>query len=69
MQQANVLFGAIYYYKKVLEISPITATPDGDGEKRIYDLKHLAAHNLALIYRNSGTKELAIDVLEKYCVV
>lgn len=34
-----------------------------------YDLKRLAAHNLALIYEASGNRMLAREILEDYCTV
>ena len=74
MHQVNILFAAIHYYKKVLDAPAMVGTRDegvdgGGPDRRVHDLTPLAAHNLAVIYQNSGNLVLARDILKKYCTV
>ncbi len=74
MQQVNLGFAATHYYQKVLETEPVQAAAaredsQSDSETVIYDLRPLAAHNLALIYQESGNILLAKQLLETYCTV
>ena len=64
MHQLGLLPAALHYYKKVLDLDPVV--PGGGPD---YDLKREAAHNIALIYKNSGTKDLARLYLQKYVVI
>ncbi|XP_066296212.1 general transcription factor 3C polypeptide 3-like [Branchiostoma lanceolatum] len=58
---------AIHYYQKALHMNP----PDVGDTKYSYllDLRREVAYNLALIYSNSGSKNLAKLLLDQYCVV
>uniref|UniRef100_A0A914W3B1 General transcription factor 3C polypeptide 3 n=2 Tax=Plectus sambesii TaxID=2011161 RepID=A0A914W3B1_9BILA len=74
--QLNILYAAVHFYKKVFdsEAPPVVRYDEETGEMKReiaeeYDLKPLAAHNLALIYQTSGNRHLARQVLEKYCIV
>ena len=63
MQQLSIFPAAIHYYKKVLSIEP----PIQDDPN--FNLQKEAAFNLSLIYKNSGSEELARQVRYKYIVV
>lgn len=64
MQQIGILFVAMHYYRKALELPcPV------HNSETLFDLKREAAHNLALIYENSGNMDVAIELYEKYCVI
>lgn len=63
MQQLSIFPAAIHYYKKVLSIEP----PIQDDPN--FSLQKEAAFNLSLIYKNSGSEELARQVRYKYIVV
>uniref|UniRef100_A0A915DBY4 Uncharacterized protein n=1 Tax=Ditylenchus dipsaci TaxID=166011 RepID=A0A915DBY4_9BILA len=77
LQQLGVLSGAIYFYDRVLhhsEVPMVYKEDEQTGKSYLeaaerYDLKRLAAHNLALIYVLSGNRMLARKVLEEFCVV
>ncbi|TKR71859.1 hypothetical protein L596_019392 [Steinernema carpocapsae] len=68
---------AIHLYEKLLnesEAPQVWVVDEETGERKAevmerYDLKPLAAHNLALIYESSGNLGAARAVLEKYCVI
>ncbi len=64
MQQTGLLFAATHYYRRVLECP--CAVPDGLLK---FDLSREAAHNLALIYQNSGNGNLAVDLYQEFCVI
>ena len=64
MHQLGLLPAALHYYKQVLEMAPVV-----DDARGIYDLKREAAHNIALIYKSSGSLDLARIYLQKYIVV
>lgn len=53
---------AVHYYHKALEMEP----PVADD---IYNLQREVAHNLALIYLQSKNREMAVEILSKYCVI
>ena len=63
MQQLSIFPAAIHYYKKVLSIEP----PIQDDPN--FDLQKEAAFNLSLMYKNSGSEDLARQVRYKYIVV
>uniref|UniRef100_A0A914CE15 Uncharacterized protein n=1 Tax=Acrobeloides nanus TaxID=290746 RepID=A0A914CE15_9BILA len=75
--QLGILSNAIFFYERVLRETetPIVGEPDertGDvilksAEK--YDLRRVAAHNLALIYESSGNRPLAREILEEFCSI
>lgn len=74
--QMNLLYAAIHFYQKVFDSAPPTVIridqETGEMTREVaeeYDLKPLAAHNLSLIYQTSGNREMARQVLAKYCVV
>lgn len=71
MHQLGLTYAAIYYYEKVLNTNPPVKLNDESGEEfdEMFDLKRLAAHNLAFIYTTSGNKTLARFYLEKYCTI
>ena len=64
MHQLGLLPAALHYYKQVLATKPVVEDPKG-----IYDLKREAAHNIALIYKSSGSVDYARMYLQKYIVV
>ena len=61
MHQLGILAAAVHYYKKVLDIKPLLECEGFSCEKE-------AAFNLSLIYKNSGSMELARMVLKKHIV-
>ena len=61
MHQLGILAAAVHYYKKVLDIKPPLESEDFSCQKE-------AAFNLSLIYKNSGSMELARMVLKKHIV-
>ena len=61
MHQLGILAAAVHYYKKVLDIKPPLECEGFSCEKE-------AAFNLSLIYKNSGSMELARMVLKKHIV-
>ncbi|MFH4984089.1 hypothetical protein AB6A40_010798 [Gnathostoma spinigerum] len=74
--QMNILPMAIHFYQKCLEaeVPRIVVVDNETGTESIgqadrYDLRPLAAHNLALIYEGSGNIHMAYQLMEKYCVV
>ena len=79
MHQLGLLPAALHYYKKALEVGPIIKyggekkSSKGGDEKQsdhnLYDLSRETAHNVALIYQGSGSKDLARMYLQKYIVV
>lgn len=72
MQQTNLLFAAMHYYRKVLECDPIVAWAEdtgSEGSPKTYDLRPMAAHNMAVMYQNSGNWLAARDMYERYCKV
>lgn len=62
MQQISINSAAVYYYKKCIDTPPAV---EGDN----FDLTCEAAFNLSLIYKASGSHELAEHVLQTHCVV
>ncbi|XP_059175732.1 general transcription factor 3C polypeptide 3-like [Physella acuta] len=64
MHQLNIIYAAVYYYKKALEFPPIVVDEQGT-----FDLSHEIAYNLALIYNKSNNPEMASYYIEKYCVI
>ena len=81
MHQLGLLPAALHYYKKALEVGPIINEQRGkecEGDSNIsakgpannlYDLSRETAHNVALIYQSSGSKELARMYLHKYVII
>uniref|UniRef100_A0A915E9Z5 General transcription factor 3C polypeptide 3 n=1 Tax=Ditylenchus dipsaci TaxID=166011 RepID=A0A915E9Z5_9BILA len=77
LHQLGVLSGAIFFYDRVLrhsEVPMVYKEDEQSGKSYLeaaerYDLKRLAAHNVALIYDSSGNRMLAREVLEEFCVV
>uniref|UniRef100_A0A1I7ZQD1 TPR_REGION domain-containing protein n=1 Tax=Steinernema glaseri TaxID=37863 RepID=A0A1I7ZQD1_9BILA len=75
--QMGMTFMAVHFYEKLLEDSQapkVWVIDEATGTRRAevkeeYDLKPLAAHNLALIYERYGNIGKARAVLEKFCVV
>ena len=63
MHQLGILPAAMHYYKKVLEMEP----PISGDES--FDLKREAAFNLSLMYKNSGTFDLARMIIDRYIVI
>ena len=63
MHQLGLIPAAMHYYKKALDTRPMIE----DG--KIYDLSSEAAFNLALIYRSSGSDEMARIYQQKYIVI
>ena len=51
-------------HTQVLELKPVV-----DHARGVYDLKREAAHNISLIYKSSGSTDLARIYLHKYIVV
>ena len=62
MHQISINSAAVYYYEKCLNTPP--SVP---GE--MFDLAKDAAFNLHLIYKASGSLELAEHILQTYCIV
>ncbi|KAI1707885.1 tetratricopeptide repeat domain-containing protein [Ditylenchus destructor] len=77
LHQLGILTGAVFFYEKVLnqsEVPLIYREDEQTGEKFLeeterYNLKRLAAHNLALIYEGSGNRMLAREILERFCTI
>ncbi|VDD95624.1 unnamed protein product [Enterobius vermicularis] len=74
--QMNILPVAIHFYNKCLqeEIPQVQITDFDTGtlikvKAERYNLRPMAAHNLALIYRESGNISKATMLLKKYCAV
>lgn len=63
--QLGLLHVAEAYYKKVLSMESQMV----DGCSNLFDLKREAAFNLHLIYKNSGSNDLATMYLLKYIVI
>jgi hypothetical protein len=58
------------FYERALAAPPCSAAAAMEGlAPRDLDLAHAAAHNLALIYRQSGADDLARRVLAQHLVV
>lgn len=72
LHQLGIMSGAIYFYEKVLNETepPLVINEDGAAEPcEKYDLRPMAAHNLALIYQLSGNKLMARKILLTYSVI
>ncbi|KAL3984569.1 TPR repeat family protein [Acanthocheilonema viteae] len=74
--QMNILPLAMYFYGKCLKIDipKVVVTDEATGdecavEAEEYDLRPMAAHNLALIYLASGNHYVARNLLERYCCI
>ncbi|CAG9540754.1 unnamed protein product [Cercopithifilaria johnstoni] len=74
--QMNILPLAMYFYGKCLktDIPKLVVTDEITGkectvEAEEYNLRPMAAHNLALIYLASGNHYVARNLLERYCCV
>ncbi|VDK80412.1 unnamed protein product [Litomosoides sigmodontis] len=74
--QMNILPLAVYFYGKCLKIDipKLVITDEVTSEKCVvdaeeYNLRPMAAHNLALIYLASGNHYVARNLLERYCCV
>uniref|UniRef100_T1JHP3 General transcription factor 3C polypeptide 3 n=1 Tax=Strigamia maritima TaxID=126957 RepID=T1JHP3_STRMM len=67
MHQLGLTYIAVHYYKKALDTNPTIQTEDGSDN--IFDLKCEIAYNLSLIYRNSGSDDLAAWYIHKYCKI
>lgn len=63
MHQLGILPAAMHYYKKVLSLPP----PIQDDED--FSLVREAAFNLSLIYKTSGSAELARIIIDKHIVI
>ncbi|WAR24890.1 TF3C3-like protein [Mya arenaria] len=61
---SDVVYAAIHYYQKALELPPSTGERGG-----MFDLTKEVAYNLALIYQNSGSPDYARMLLYKHCVI
>ncbi len=69
--QAGLTQFAFRYYEEVLQLHDkhVKKVPERSGTGEVEQQEGLekeAAHNLALIYWNNGSKELARHILEKY---
>ncbi|XP_052256802.1 general transcription factor 3C polypeptide 3-like isoform X1 [Dreissena polymorpha] len=64
LQQLNILYAAVHYYRKALEYPPAIGERGG-----MFDLTQEIAYNLALIYQTSGSVDYARYILWKYCVI
>ncbi|KAK3091938.1 hypothetical protein FSP39_023840 [Pinctada imbricata] len=64
LHQLGLNYAAVHYYKKVLDMPPVV-----EDAKERFDLKREAAYNLLLIYKTSGSKELARELMHKYLVI
>jgi len=62
MHQLGLFPAAMHYYKRVLDCEP----PIGDEG---FNLSMEAAFNLSLIYRNSGSHDLARMIVQKHVVI
>ncbi|CAD5222889.1 unnamed protein product [Bursaphelenchus okinawaensis] len=72
LHQIGIMPGAIHFYEKVLYETEPPMVLNENGEIEVgtrYDLKRLAAHNLALIYQSSGNTAMARNILDSYCVI
>ena len=63
MHQLGILPAAMHYYKKVLDMEPPIP---GDQS---FDLRREAAFNLSLMYKNSGTYDLARMIIDQHIVI
>ncbi|KAK0068652.1 general transcription factor 3C polypeptide 3 [Biomphalaria pfeifferi] len=64
LQQLNIPYAAVYYFKKALEFPPCVADEEGT-----FNLQHEIAYNLALIYQRSNNLSLAQYYIDNYCIV
>lgn len=79
LHQLGIVAGAIHFYERVLNDTKaplvLRAEPGAQGDKKVarpdprYDLRPLAAHNLAFIYETSGNRAKARQLLEKHCTI
>ncbi|CAD6198035.1 unnamed protein product [Caenorhabditis auriculariae] len=73
--QMGLVHIAKHFYEKVLSADPpLVYYFDRDANEhsyhsKRYDLRPMAAHNLALIFKNSGNELAARDIYEKFLVV
>ncbi|KAI6213386.1 General transcription factor 3C polypeptide 3 [Aphelenchoides besseyi] len=75
--QLGLLAAAIQFYQRALNedslplivsLDQTTGQETFEGADR-YDVRPCAAHNLALIYENSGNYTLARSIIERWCVI
>lgn len=64
MHQLGLTYAAVFYYKKALALPPAVGEREG-----LFDLSREIAHNLSLIYQNSGSYDYARWIIQKYCVI
>jgi hypothetical protein len=70
LHQLGLLHLAVPFYERSLAAAPSAAAAAMEGlAPPDLDLSHAAAHNLALIYRQSGADDLARQVLARHLVV
>ncbi|KAK2168890.1 hypothetical protein LSH36_13g03043 [Paralvinella palmiformis] len=67
MHQIGLHHTAVYYYERVLSQPPVI--DDDDRSSKIFDLSREAAFNLSLIYKASGSEDLAHNIIQKYIVI
>ncbi|ELU03270.1 hypothetical protein CAPTEDRAFT_162722 [Capitella teleta] len=65
MHQLSLLHAATYYYNKALEFP----CPVQGKSCELFDLTKEIAYNLTLIYRLSGSHDLAAYIMQKYLVI
>ncbi|CAL1536437.1 unnamed protein product [Lymnaea stagnalis] len=64
LHQLNIIYAAMFYYKKALTFPPVV-----DDDQGTFDLSREIAYSLALIYNKSGNPDMASYYLEKYCTI
>ena len=64
VHQLGLLPAAVYYYQRGLEFGPAV-----EREDNFFDLSRDIAFNLQLIYQQSGSKDLASMITQRYLVV
>ncbi|XP_013421709.1 general transcription factor 3C polypeptide 3 [Lingula anatina] len=65
MQQLGLFHASIFYYQKALDLDPAISGED----QELFDLRRETAYNLSLIYKSSGSPQMAQLLLQKYCVI
>ncbi|KAH9504200.1 General transcription factor IIIC, polypeptide 3 [Bulinus truncatus] len=64
MQQLNILYAAVFYFKKALTFLPVVFDEHGT-----FDLQHEIAYSLALIYSRTNNPSLANYYIDNFCVI
>jgi hypothetical protein len=62
--QLGLLPAALFYYKKTLKTRPMV-----EDDPQIFDLSQEAVYNMSLIYKSSGSNDLAMAYARRHIII